>query len=232
MVRNLVISGIYRATHKETGKVYIGQSLNIYERWKAYQRFAKNKNRKDGKRYFARALQKYGFEAFTWEVLKVTYDLDYWEKFFIQMHHSTDSKFGYNIQVGGQNRIFDTPNGELVKDKIRSSVLSSDKVKSGIHKYFVEEGGFRGHFTEEQYKDWIDKNRKAHLGKKWSKESLEKRSATVSKKVKCLNDGMVFNSTKECDYYYRKILNVNRIHVTEVCQGKRAQCHGLRFIFI
>ncbi len=43
MVRNLVISGIYRATHKETGKVYIGQSLNIYERWKSYQRYARNK---------------------------------------------------------------------------------------------------------------------------------------------------------------------------------------------
>ncbi len=190
------------------------------------------KNRKDGKRYFTRAVQKYGFEAFTWEILKETYDLDYWEMFFIQVHHSTDPKFGYNIQPGGQKRFFDTPNGELVKDKIRKTVLSSEKVKSGLHRYFVDEGGFKAHFTEGQYNLWIEKNRQAHLGKKWSKESLEKRSATVSKKVKCLNDDKVFNSTKECDYYYRNKLNVSRIHVTEVCQGKRAQCHGLKFIFI
>lgn len=233
MVRNLVISGIYRATHKETGKVYIGQSLNIYERWKSYRRIANNKSSyKRENRYFSNALRKYGFDAFEWEILKETYDLDYWEVFFIKIHKSTERNLGYNVQPGGQYRMFNTEIGEIVKNKIRQSVLNSEKTKIGIHKYFVDEGGFKAHFTEEQYNSWIEKNRQSHLGKKWSKESLEKRSATVSKRVKCLNDDKVFNSTKECDYYYRNKLNVNRIHVTEVCQGKRAQCHGLRFIFI
>ena len=233
MVRNLVISGIYRATHKETGKVYIGQSLNIYERWKSYKRISNNPNsRKSDKRYFIRAIRKYGFDAFDWEVLKETYDLDYWEVFLIKIHKSTNPNFGYNIQPGGQYRMFNTESGEIVRKRISESMRNSEKVKAGRYRYYVERGGLKAHFSSEQYSEYIRKQRESHLGKEWSKESIAKRSATVSKKVKCLNDGMIFNSTKECDYYYRNKLGVTRIHVIEVCQGKRVQCHGLKFVYV
>lgn len=228
-----IISGIYRATHKESGKVYIGQSLNIYERWDTYKRISSNPNNyKNDRRHFTNAIRKYGFDAFTWEILKETYDLDYWEIFFIKIHRATEKEFGYNAQPGGQFRMFNTEIGEQVKDKIRDSVRTSQKVKDGLYNYYITKGGLKGHFTEEQYNEYIKKQKESHLGKKWSKESIIKRSATVSKKVKCLNDGKIFNSTKECDYYYRKRLGVNRIHVVEVCQEKRLHCHGLKFIYV
>lgn len=63
MSKNNLNYSVYVHTNKINGKKYVGQSSNIIERWK-----------NGGKNYFSstkfhRAIQKYGWENFTHEIL-------------------------------------------------------------------------------------------------------------------------------------------------------------------
>lgn len=96
------ICGIYKIENEINHKVYIGQSKDIYARFVRHvsSKFSKNDLYKDFK--------KFGLNNFSFEILKETYDLDYWEIFLIRIYKSANPKFGYNLTVGGHEL-----NGEL-----------------------------------------------------------------------------------------------------------------------
>ena len=54
---------IYKITHKETGKCYIGQAQDVERRWKLHC------SQSSGCKKLSRAIQKYGVDAFTFKVL-------------------------------------------------------------------------------------------------------------------------------------------------------------------
>jgi len=89
------ISGIYKIENLITHKVYIGQSKDIY------RRFIKHVNCKDMRYELYQDFNKYGINNFSFEVLKETKDLDYWEVFLIQLYRANNPKYGYNILIGG-----------------------------------------------------------------------------------------------------------------------------------
>lgn len=90
--------GIYKITNTINNKVYIGQSINIEDRWK------KHKYAKDG---FAihQAIQKYGVDNFTFEILEECPKelLDNREIYWISYYNSL--KKGYNMIPGGSNGV-------------------------------------------------------------------------------------------------------------------------------
>lgn len=95
--------GIYKIENLINNKVYIGQSINIQDRW-YHHCYEYNNEINYNTNYncpLYRAMRKYGIENFSFEILIETYDLDYWEIFLIQIYHATDNKFGYNIDKGG-----------------------------------------------------------------------------------------------------------------------------------
>lgn len=97
-----IISGIYKIENLINHKVYIGQSVNIYKRWNVHKFNAMNENSKIYNYHLYSSMRKYGIENFSFEIIKETYDLDYWESFLIQIYHSTDTKHGYNSTDGGK----------------------------------------------------------------------------------------------------------------------------------
>lgn len=86
--------GIYKITKKSNGKSYIGQSNDIKRRINEHQ----------VKRDLAidQAIQKYGINAFDYEVLEECSleELDEKEKYWIQ-YFNTYKGFGYNCNEGG-----------------------------------------------------------------------------------------------------------------------------------
>lgn len=94
------IAGIYKIQNKINGKVYIGQSIDIYKRWAQHKYNANYESQLHKPLY--RSLKKYGIENFTFEIIKETYDLDYYEKFFIKLYRSQNIKYGYNLEAGGE----------------------------------------------------------------------------------------------------------------------------------
>ena len=88
--------GIYKITKKENGKSYIGQSNDIL------RRFGEHKRNQEIP--IDIAIQKYGVDAFTFEIIEECSldDLNEREKFWIA-EYNTYKGFGYNCNEGGGN---------------------------------------------------------------------------------------------------------------------------------
>lgn len=93
------ICGIYRITHKESGKSYVGLSVDIYARWKQHKSFA----RTGRKSAIYSALSKYGVDAFTFDVIEECdkNSLEERERHWIAELNTVEN--GYNLTFGGES---------------------------------------------------------------------------------------------------------------------------------
>lgn len=90
--------GIYRISNRINNKHYIGQSLNIENRWKEH---INNISIKDNSIY--RALRKYGIDNFEFKIIEeCTEDmLNERERYWIEYYDSYNN--GYNMTKGGES---------------------------------------------------------------------------------------------------------------------------------
>ena len=97
--------GIYKIENLINGKVYIGQSINIKERWNEHKlinsRASKDALKKQKYPLYL-AFQKYGLENFSFEVLEECprEQLNEKEKYYIDLYSSYD--YGYNSTRGNK----------------------------------------------------------------------------------------------------------------------------------
>ena len=91
------ISGIYKITNLKNNLIYIGQSVDIYTRWRAH----KNSKENDA---LHTDIQKYGLNYFKFEILeKCSAELlDEREKYWIEYYDSFN--VGYNNTTGGTSK--------------------------------------------------------------------------------------------------------------------------------
>jgi len=89
------ICGIYKITNKITSEAYIGQSVDIYDRW------TKHKAPSHQKYHLQYALDKYGVDNFTFEIIEecLPQNLDERERYWIDFYDTY--KHGYNETLGG-----------------------------------------------------------------------------------------------------------------------------------
>lgn len=97
--------GIYSFTNKSNNKVYIGQSIHLEERYHQHRRNHLNENDNSYNSKFYRALRKYGFDNFDYQILiqddnLTKNQLNELEIYFISYYDSF--KNGYNETRGGQ----------------------------------------------------------------------------------------------------------------------------------
>ena len=93
-------SGIYKITHIDTGKIYIGQSCNLKSRQRSHKAIKKNHNN-----YLSNAIHKYGWNSFKFEVLVYAEGTEYLnilEEKAIKVFDCL-SPNGFNIRAGGNN---------------------------------------------------------------------------------------------------------------------------------
>lgn len=90
---------IYKAINKVNGKVYIGFDSKYPNRITVHKSASKNQDCK-----FYRAIRKYGWDNFEWEILYQSADRDYtlniMETYFINEYDSLNN--GYNSTLGGE----------------------------------------------------------------------------------------------------------------------------------
>lgn len=94
--------GIYKITNVINGKVYIGQSINIEQRWVQHKNNPCNQHIKN-------AYTKYGISNFKFEIIQEIFEinkklLNELEIFYIEQYNSRNHDFGYNACVGGDSR--------------------------------------------------------------------------------------------------------------------------------
>lgn len=100
-----IICGIYQIKNKQNQKCYIGQSKNIYKRWNAHKSVAYNEKSPKYNLPIYKAIRKYGLEKFEFVVQEECSNdsLNELEKYYISLFHSNESRFGYNIDDGGNS---------------------------------------------------------------------------------------------------------------------------------
>ena len=86
---------VYKATNTVNNKSYIGKSINFKSRYKKHK-YAKYYNT-----YFHRAIRKYGFDAFVFEILEDDIPIDQLivrENYWIDHYRTLDKDYGYNLR--------------------------------------------------------------------------------------------------------------------------------------
>ena len=92
--------GIYKITNLETKEAYIGQSVDIVERWKQHCKNALGVGTSSATNKLYSSMQKYGLYNFTFEMLEEckSIELDEKEKFYISLYDTYH--FGLNSTKG------------------------------------------------------------------------------------------------------------------------------------
>lgn len=105
------ICGIYKITNQVNGKVYIGQSIHIEQRWKEHKKKPFLEDSEEYNYPLYQAIRKYGLENFTFEVVEecIPEDLNQKEIDYIALYESypPSKDKGYNQTPGGSRGIFE-----------------------------------------------------------------------------------------------------------------------------
>lgn len=129
---------IYKVTNLINNKLYIGQTKNSLE-YRKNQHFRETKSKKDDM-YFHRALNKYGFNNFQWEVIDQANsleELNQKEIYYINLYNSTDRINGYNRKLGGEQGLCSTETkiliGTFTKERWKNPEIAK-KMLAGLRK--------------------------------------------------------------------------------------------------
>lgn len=130
------MTGIYCITNKINGKSYVGQSINIEERWKAHKTRPFNENSSQYNKPLYRAIRKYGLENFIFSILEECKkeDLDKAEIFWINRLDTYNN--GYNLTAGGQNARTSSVLEESEVVEIKKLLLESNLTETQISELF------------------------------------------------------------------------------------------------
>lgn len=244
------LCGVYKITNSINGKVYIGQSINIYARWKDH---VHSLNRNDSRCILLqRAWNKYGEENFSFEILELCPEnmLDEVEIKYIELYDSCNN--GYNIESGGNaNKHL----SEETKQKLRESHLGktmSDETKKKMSesrkgnknpmygkkhtdetkkKISDNNKGKTGHVISDAQKEIC---RAANLGKILSEETKQKISEANKGNIPhnknlypvyCVEQKRFFENPSTAG----KELGINSSNIIACCEHVRKTCGGLHW---
>ncbi len=156
-------SGIYLITNKVNGKIYVGQAVDLYERYRSHKKSKKNTR-------ITNALKEFGIQNFVFSVLEKVegrINLNSREQYWMEFLKSYDENIGYNMC-----RYAFYPLGHC--EEVRKKMSENMKGKMG-----GEKNPFYGKNHTEESKRLISE---VHKGSKHSEQAKKKMS--ISRKGK------------------------------------------------
>jgi len=180
-------TGVYKILNKINGKFYIGSAKNITSRWDQHRRsLLKDKHSNP---MLQRAVKKYGFDSFIFEVLEqcTLFNLQSREQYYLDTLKPFEPK-GYNIALNALHPMEGRKHSEETKQKIRNAKpkifyrcidLCKMKVVYLTQQQLLKEKGIKdfhkfvntpGHWTKKQLVSFV--NRPLN-GKTYTDEQVE-----------------------------------------------------------
>ena len=227
------MKGIYIITNNINGKRYVGLSRNIKQRFLEHRA---PKNVKNKTTNLAKAFRKYGLESFSFEILEEVEDEN--NLFIREMFWIERLDPEYNMNNGGIGNLGHKVNKET-KQKISIKNKNNWAMKSEEDKQKIIKNLKRPAFGRVLKEETKEKLRRVNIGKKQSKETIEKRAQKISVSMvgnkngnksiiaTSVNDGskIEFNSSKEASIFF----NVHPTCITGVLKGRRNSSKGYKF---
>lgn len=245
-----MISGIYKIENKTNGKVYIGKSLNIYNRFRTHKWALRQKDNADGRtnKLLFYAVKKYGIDNFTFDILEQLNitdrpeDRDLLSKrelHFIDLYDSCNSNKGYNLQresptvyatkeevklkISQLNKGEKNPNFNnrwSMEQKQQMSEIKKRQIKEGLYDWMQTEE-WKKKVSDKSVEKWKDPERKKAMALKVSEVTSRLRFYEYDKK------------TKELKRVWESISEIKREHPTyfliaiyNVCNGHKKSYKG------
>lgn len=145
------LCGIYCIENLINHKKYIGQSIDIYSRWK-HHRYLLNRGIHDNKK-LQNAWDKYGNDNFLFYIIQENevLELDDWEKYYINLYDSY--KNGYNKDLGGKsNKIITEETRSKMSNRMRNLTEDEcEKYRRGQHSRPIYQINMNGEIIKEWY---------------------------------------------------------------------------------
>lgn len=233
---------IYKYTNKENQKVYIGQTSTTLD-----QRAQTNGNNYRGSRRFYNAIKKYSWESFVPEVLAITDSIEEANKLeidYIHQYNSTDDRYGYNIQTGGNNhtvsdetrRIISQKASERYKDKTKNPMYGKKHTDKAKEKQSACKRGennpmYGTTWTETQRRLCGTKGKTLNISDERRNElrdRMRKLGKETVRPIRCVTEHRDFSSIKEASEYYnipKSTLVYNLKGYSKLCRGKYKFCY-------
>lgn len=209
-----VVTGIYGLRNKTNGKWYVGQSVDIIDRWKGYKGLKCKNQRK-----LQYALKKYGYESFEKTVIEecdnVDWILDYREMYWIRRLDSVKS--GYNLTYGGRGGERSAEARQKLRDKMRTTETRENCRRAALNRSAEARKRARDAVQTQEHRekqrrlsigrrmplDAIERSRLAKIGKPRSEETKMKlRLAQLGRKMPA--EAIEKNRLKHVGMKYRK----------------------------
>lgn len=178
-------SGIYQLTHKDTGRIYIGQSSNIKFRFQQHKS-AKKRTRK--LTYIEKSISKYGWDAFEAKVLIVAEGREYLDL----LEYNAIKQFnclvpnGFNLREGGYSSTFCEQTRKKMSD-IRKEYLKDPQVIANLREKRKKQV-----ISKESYA--IASNKQKQI--KWMNNGITNARVSPDKIEEMKNQGFVFGRIK------------------------------------
>jgi group I intron endonuclease len=219
---------IYKSTNLKNGKSYIGFDSDYPQR-KLDHKYLYIKQ----DTVFYRAIRKYGWDSFSWEIIYQSKDKDHtkniMENYFILEHKTyihNKEIYGYNMTLGGEGVFGYVPSKES-KEKISKSKLGikhkkkREYTEKGLKlaqinmKINYEKGKEKNYSTENQEK------RSSYIKNRgWTKKEIEKRSKTRRKSYICISpQGVKYTTNNIIEFSTQN--NLTPQNMRSVAKGKR-----------
>lgn len=181
------MKGIYKICNLVNNKVYIGQSVDIKERYDSH--FEALRSNRHYNVYLQRSFNKYTMNCFDFCIIEETECLDEREIYWIKYYNSTNRMLGYNISDGGT--------------KFKMNLVVKAKISKGLNEFWKDneisrkdlaekmKGKGNSFYGMKHTKETIDKIIKHHTGikqsqatkdlrRKWMLENSPNRGKTFS----------------------------------------------------
>lgn len=214
------IIGIYCIENKLDHKKYIGQSIDVADRWQRHIRHLNNHCHHN--ELLQQAWNEYGFENFDFYVLQVCTDseLDSLEKRYICMYDSMNHDKGYNLASGGKRNFSVSDSTKQKIGKTSRGRKFSDEVKKRMSE--TRKGSNNGFYGKHHTEETKEKMRNNQTDK-----SGENNPRFNPEPVICIETGEIYSSA----YVASKKLGLYSSGIRKCCEGKLKTTGGLRFQF-
>ena len=191
---------IYLHRNKINGKCYVGQTCQ-----EPTARWGKNGWHYHDQEYFYRAIQKYGWNNFEHIILEKNISkekVDERECYWGGYYHSLAPE-GYNLQLGK----FESKNISTLSTKNRS--------EASLEKWENDE--YRQKVVNSRKKMWKEASEETKQKMLNNLDRSGKGGKARSKKVECIETGIIYESTREAE----RQTGIGHNNISQVCNGKR-----------